>query len=196
MRPAQPTTCPTALTSSALCHAEQPSRPSTISPTGAMLILGGPPTAGGAHHACVISPEGDFLLEHVSAGVCQTYFPVSSLTPAALETVLHLLETPPYCCSKKRLHSTHRGTIGLGTLPRRPPADATPHVPLLGVNFFPPFPVVLPRDAYRAPPLSAVLEATPASEKMLFLQPDAKPLVRSFLNSLNNKENVWLIAHS
>ena len=37
---------------------------------GAMLIMGGPPTPNGAHHACIISPEGDYLVEHVSASVC------------------------------------------------------------------------------------------------------------------------------
>ena len=147
---------------------------SDVSP-GALLILGGPPTSSGAHHACIISPEGDYLLEHVTTSVCHTQFPVASLTPAALDTLLHLLETPPYCCSKKRLHSAYRG---LDPSPRPTPVITSPAVFIRGTTSFPSFPVSLPPDVYRAPPLSSVLEATPASEKTLFLQPDAKPLVR------------------
>ena len=126
----------------------------TMPPLGALLILGGPPTSSGAHHACIISPEGDFLLEHVTAGVCHTHFPVSLLTPAALDTLLYLLETPPYCCSKRRLHSAYRG---LGPPPRCPPATTPPASPQ-GTTSFPPFPASLPPDVYRAPPLSTVLE--------------------------------------
>ena len=143
-------------------------------PPGALLILGGPHTSSGAHHACLISPEGDYLLEHVTTSACHTQFPVASLTPAALDTLLHLLETPPSCCNKKRPHSAYRG---LDPSLHPTPVLTSPAVFIRGTISFPSFPASLPPDVYRAPPLSFVLEATPASEKTLFLQPDAKPLV-------------------
>ena len=103
-------------------------------PSGALLILGGPPTRSGFHHACLISPEGDYLLEHVTTSACHTPFPMASLTPAALDTLLHLLETPPPCSNKKRPHSAYRG-LDPSLLP--PPVITSPAVSIRGTTFFP-----------------------------------------------------------
>ena len=118
-----------------LCFVSSPSLflPSYV-PSGALLILGGPPTRSGSHHACLISPEGDYLLEHVTTSACHTPFPMASLTPAALDTLLHLLETPPPCSNKKRPHSAYRG-LDPSLLP--PPVITSPAVSIRGTTVFP-----------------------------------------------------------
>ena len=112
------------------------------------------------------------MVEHVTAHVCREHFPISSLTAPALDTLLHLLESPPSCCNARRLHSAYRNR------PAAPSLAPPSHSLLQRDPFFPTFPLALPPDVYHSPPLSVALAATATSEKTLALQRRARPLVR------------------
>ena len=136
--------------------------PPTYRVAGVLLCLGGRPTETGLHHVCLVSPEGDHRLEHVSTSALRTPVPLDGLTGPALATVQALLESPPVCKNAPR-HRHHT--------PRRPVPPFPPlRVPRLCAGshlHFPPFPLTLPPDVYRAPPLSVVLASTPASDPVL-----------------------------
>ena len=138
---------------------------------GVLLCLCGPMTDGGLHHVAVISPDGYYRLEHASYAALQTPFARADLTGAASATVDRLLECPEYCCASR-------------APTQRPPSRIPPprfrltpsSLPRLSA-YFPPFPLSLPADVYRAPTLTAVLAATPMDEMRMWLVPGARPLV-------------------
>ena len=121
----------------------------------------------GLHHACIVTPHGDYCIEPASTAAFRQPAAYEELTPAAHTTILHLLQSPPVepatpppptAASDPRpaspRPSTEADARGL------PP---TPH----HQSRFPTFPLTLPPDVYRAPPLSAVIAATPSSDIVL-----------------------------
>ena len=117
---------------------------------GVVFCLGGRLTQQGLHHVCLVSPAGDFVMDHLSM-VGLKPFAHQQLTAPALATISSFHDLPPApCCYARR--------------PRRPPPlpSSTPRVPRPPPYserrlLFPPFDVRLPPGIYRAPPLSTIL---------------------------------------
>ena len=138
-------------------RASRPAHPGTV-----LVCLGGPRSAAGHLHAVFIAANGDFLMEHVSAQALQVPLTPSDLSSEAFATYTSVLASPPPCC--------RFGPAAAVPPPRPPrlPSEARP-----AWHFYP-FPLPLPPDVYRAPPLSEIL-AIPGP--VLYLKSDARPLV-------------------
>ena len=51
--------------------------------------------ATGLHHACIVTPHGDYCLEPASTAAFRQSAAYEELTPAAHATILSLLQSPP-----------------------------------------------------------------------------------------------------
>ena len=49
----------------------------------------------GLHHACIVTPHGDYCIEPASTAAFRQPAAYEELTPAAHTTILHLLQSPP-----------------------------------------------------------------------------------------------------
>ena len=90
--------------------------------------------------------------------------------------MLQLLETPEYCCQGVGPRPRPpRPTPSGRRAPRGPSSFAPFSSPPSSDTGMPPFPIGLPADVYRAPPLSKVIANTPDTEPTLPVW--ARPLV-------------------
>ena len=140
------------------------------------MCFGGPRTVSGLHHVALISPCGDYLLEHASTSALRIPVPQDALTLPALSTLRSLLSSPPLCCYPPRVVVPSR--LPTPAAPSRRPPRATPAPPPW---YFDKFPLALPSSVYHPPPVSSVLASTPSDELTLPLSPDAHALVRPTL---------------
>ena len=129
------------------------------------MCLGGPNSYAGHYHAALIAADGDFIVEHVSAQALQTPLMPDDLSPRAFSTYERLIASPPACCR------VPPPSDALPTRPPRAPAEARPPW------HFDFFQLSLPPLAYRSPPFSEVLAATPRAETLMPLKLTSRPLV-------------------
>ena len=130
-----------------------------------LVCLGGPNSYAGHHHAALIAADGDFIVEHVSAQALQTPLVPDDLSPRAFATYERLIASPPVCCRVPPPSDV------LPIRPTRAPAEARPPW------HFDFFQLSLPPLAYRSPPFSEVLAATPRAETLMPLKLTSRPLV-------------------
>ena len=148
-----------------------------------LVSLGSPNTAAGHYHVALVSPQGDIRIEHASRELLSVPASRADLTEAALAVVLELMEAPPVCCNLPRpsrlLTSAAAATRQAAPYPRavRPRLRRASSQPCSPPWKFPTFPTSLPAGVYRPPPLSAVLQQTPGTEKQLLLGAADRPLV-------------------
>ena len=141
---------------------------------GVLLCFGGALSEAGLHHVALVSPDGDYVVERASFAVLCVPVPLADLSPAALGTIRTLLTSPPVHRRPLPRHLPlphHRPPPSLSPR-RRPPLPGSPPP-----WSFDPFPLFLPADVYRSPPLSHVLDSTPVDEGRLPLDPTSRPLV-------------------
>ena len=123
--------------------------------------------ATGLHHACIVTPHGDYCLEPASTAAFRQPAAYEELTPAAHTTILHLLQSPPAepvaLPPPAAASDPHPAGPRSSTVVSAHGRPSTPH----HLGRFPTFPLALPPDVYRAPSLSAVIAATPSSDIVL-----------------------------
>ena len=133
----------------------------------------------------LVSPGGDVRLEHASRDLLEVPAAREDITGEALAAILELLACPPLCCN---LEHPSRRLERAARVQRQAPYHRPARAPRVDADAsalppwrFPPFPLSLDPCTYRPPPLSAVLDNTPRTERRLLLAADCRPLVQSTL---------------